>query len=127
MDGQENPLAVFETAKLYEVQKYCAMTNHVWDGLWLLANPRAWRALAPDLREIVARRFDDAGLRQRKDVEQLNGQLRTAIEAQGIVFTDPDPAPFRETLREAGFYADWRRRFGDGSWQLLERYVGNLA
>jgi TRAP-type C4-dicarboxylate transport system substrate-binding protein len=33
VDGQENPLAVFETAKLYEVQKYCAMTNHVWDGL----------------------------------------------------------------------------------------------
>jgi len=32
VDGQENPLAVISTAKLYEVQKYCSMTNHMWDG-----------------------------------------------------------------------------------------------
>src|SRR5262249_40513705 len=43
-DGQENPLALIESAKFYEVQKYCSLTNHAWDGFWLLANGRAWRA-----------------------------------------------------------------------------------
>jgi TRAP-type transport system periplasmic protein len=33
IDGQENPLAVVETSRLFEVQKYCAITNHAWDGL----------------------------------------------------------------------------------------------
>ena len=32
VDGQENPLAIISAAKLYEVQKYCSMTNHMWDG-----------------------------------------------------------------------------------------------
>src|ERR1044071_5485179 len=34
VEGQENPLALISTAKLFEVQKYCSMTNHMWDGFW---------------------------------------------------------------------------------------------
>ncbi len=47
VDGQENPLALIDTAKLYEVQKYVAITNHMWDGFWLLANKKAFEALRP--------------------------------------------------------------------------------
>jgi hypothetical protein len=32
VDGQENPPAIIAAAKLYEVQKYCSLTNHMWDG-----------------------------------------------------------------------------------------------
>ena len=46
VEGQENPLAIISTAKLYEVQKYCSLTNHMWDGFWFLANRRAWERLA---------------------------------------------------------------------------------
>lgn len=37
VDGQENPLALIRSAKLYEVQKFCSLTGHTWDGplhLW---------------------------------------------------------------------------------------------
>ena len=50
VEGQENPLALISTAKLYEVQKYCSLTNHMWDGYWFLANRRALEALPPDVR-----------------------------------------------------------------------------
>ncbi|MGI4942148.1 MAG: TRAP transporter substrate-binding protein, partial [Janthinobacterium lividum] len=42
VDGQENPPAIISAAKLYEVQKYCSLTNHMWDGWWFLMNRRAW-------------------------------------------------------------------------------------
>jgi TRAP-type C4-dicarboxylate transport system substrate-binding protein len=32
VDGQENALQLIEIAKLYEVQKYVSITNHMWDG-----------------------------------------------------------------------------------------------
>ena len=38
VDGQENPLTVIEAGKYYEVQKYCSITEHMWDGLWIIAN-----------------------------------------------------------------------------------------
>jgi len=31
-DGQENPLVLIDFAKFYEVQKFCSLTNHAWDG-----------------------------------------------------------------------------------------------
>ena len=42
VDGQENPLAILSNFKLWEVQKYVSMTNHMWDGFWMLANRRSW-------------------------------------------------------------------------------------
>lgn len=34
VDAQENPLVLIEAGKFYEVQKYCSMTSHLWDGCW---------------------------------------------------------------------------------------------
>ena len=105
VDGQENPLAIISTAKLYEVQKYCSLTNHMWDGFWMLANRRAWAALPKDAQEIVAKNWNAAALLERADVAKLNAGLRDDLAKQGMTFNAPETAPFREALKKAGFYA----------------------
>jgi tripartite ATP-independent transporter DctP family solute receptor len=127
VDGQENPLAIISTAKLYEVQKYCSLTNHMWDGFWFLANRRAWEALPDDVRGIVAKNINAAGLKERDDVAKLNATLQQDLAAKGLVFNRPDPAPFRDKLRAAGFYIEWKSKYGDEAWSLLEKSVGKLA
>ncbi|MGA8693796.1 MAG: TRAP transporter substrate-binding protein [Xanthobacteraceae bacterium] len=127
VDGQENPLAIISTAKLYEVQKYCSLTNHMWDGFWFLANRRAWEALPDNVRGIVAKHINAAGLKERDDVAKLNATLQQDLAAKGLVFNRPDPAPFRNKLRAAGFYTEWKGKYGDEAWSLLERSVGKLA
>lgn len=127
VDGQENPLSVIDTAKLYEVQKYCSMTNHMWDGFWLLANQRAFAALPSDIQEIAKREFAAAAMAQRQDVKKLNAELRTAMAARGLQFNDVEQAPFRDTLVRAGFYTEWKGRYGDQAWQVLEKTTGPLA
>jgi tripartite ATP-independent transporter DctP family solute receptor len=127
VDGQENPLAIISTAKLYEVQKYCSLTNHMWDGFWFLANRRAWEALPDDVRGIVAKHINTAGLKERDDVAKLNATLQQDLAANGLAFNRPDPAPFRNKLRAAGFYTEWKGKYGDEAWSLLERSVGKLA
>ncbi|WP_341989360.1 TRAP transporter substrate-binding protein [Azorhizobium sp. AG788] len=127
VDGQENPLAIIATAKLYEVQKYCSLTNHMWDGFWFLANRRAWMALPEDIRTIVAKNINAAGEKERADVAKLNASLQQDLSAKGLVFNQPDPAPFRDKLRAAGFYAEWKAKFGDEAWTVLENAVGKLS
>jgi TRAP-type transport system periplasmic protein len=127
VDGQENPLAIISTAKLYEVQKYCSLTNHMWDGFWFLANRRAWESLPDDVRGIVAKHINAAGRKERDDVAKLNATLQQDLAAKGLVFNRPDPAPFRDRLRAAGFYTEWKGKYGDEAWSLLERSVGKLA
>jgi TRAP-type C4-dicarboxylate transport system substrate-binding protein len=127
VDGQENPLAIIATAKLYEVQKYCSLTNHMWDGFWFLANQRAWQSLPDDVRTIVAKHINAAGLKEREDVAKLNASLQQDLTAKGLVFNRPDPAPFRSKLRAAGFYTEWKSKYGEEAWSLLEKSVGKLA
>jgi tripartite ATP-independent transporter DctP family solute receptor len=127
VDGQENPLAIISTAKLYEVQKYCSLTNHMWDGFWFLANQHAWEALPEDVRATVAKNVNAAGLKERDDVEKLNATLQQDLAGKGLAFNRLDPAPFRDKLRSAGFYTEWKGKYGDEAWTILEKSVGKLA
>jgi len=127
VDGQENPLALIDAAKLYEVQKYCSMTNHMWDGFWLLANRRAWERLPPDLQEIAARELNRGAVEERADLATLSTGLRAALTGKGLAFNDVDVAPFRQALQKAGFYAEWKKKYGDEAWGILEGSVGSLA
>ena len=127
VDGQETPLVSIDSAKLYEVQKYCSVTNHMWDGYWCLANTKAFESMPRDLQEIVARNINRAALDQRKENLRLNQSLQGELEKKGLVFNTPDPSSFRAALTKAGFYSEWRARFGPEAWKLLEKYSGELA
>lgn len=127
VDAQENPLAIIATAKLYEVQKYCSLTNHMWDGFWFLANRRAFEKLPEDLRTIVAKNINEAGLKQRDDVFALNNSLRKELAEKGLAFNEPKVDSFRDQLRKAGFYAEWKGKYGDEAWATLEKYTGQLS
>ncbi len=126
-DGQENPLIVVDTTKFYEVQKYVSMTNHIWDGNWVLANGDSWASLPPDLQGIVERNFDASAQDQRADIAKLNASLSDTMAKRGLAVNTPDPAPFKQKLQQAGFYTSWREQFGGPAWALLEKYVGKLA
>jgi tripartite ATP-independent transporter DctP family solute receptor len=127
VDGQENPLALIQNSRMYEVQKYCSMTGHIWDGLWFLASGRNWARLPKDLQVIVAKHLNAAAVNQREDLAKLNVQLETELTAKGMIFNRPDTAPFRAILQQSGFYADWHKKYGDEAWSLLEKYTGKLA
>ena len=127
VEGQENPLAIISTAKLYEVQKYCSLTNHMWDGFWFLANRRAWSALPDEIKTIVAKNINAAAIKEREDTAKLNANLQQELAGKGLTFNQPTVAPFRDKLRSAGFYAEWKGKYGEQAWELLEKAVGKLS
>jgi tripartite ATP-independent transporter DctP family solute receptor len=127
VEGQENPLAVISISKLNEVQKYCALSNHMWDGFWMLANRKAWDRLPPDLQAIVAKHMNAAAVKERADVAALSATLQKELADKGMIFNKPDTAGFRDKMRKAGFYADWKAKFGDEAWAILERSTGKLG
>ncbi|HZT88049.1 MAG TPA: TRAP transporter substrate-binding protein [Stellaceae bacterium] len=127
VDGQENPLILIDTAKLYEVQKYCSMTNHIWVGLHISFNPAAWKRLPPDLQELAHKHFSAAALAERADWQVMDKTEIEKMTKAGLTFVNPDTKPFREALRKSGFYPDMKKQMGDQAWGLLEKYVGQLT
>ena len=93
VDGQENPLSLIDSAKLYEVQKYCSLTNHMWDGFWFLANARAWdRAAGGYAARSPQRNLNAAAQEQRDDARQAEQDgAQPTLKAKGMVFNAPTP------------------------------------
>ncbi len=126
VDGEENPLAVIQTAKLYEVQKYCSQTNHMWDGFWLLASGKNWVKLPKDIQAVITRHFNNAAVNERDDVRRLNNTLEVELKTKGLNFNPVNPESFRTALKKSGFYAEWKKKYGADAWALLEKYTGKL-
>jgi len=127
VDGQETPLALMMGSKFYEVQTYCSLTNHMWDGYWMLANPAMWKGLKPAIRDIVAEEIDTASLAERSDLAKLDPNLRGDAAMSGLTINPVDTALFQQALQRAGFYKDWKSRFGDVAWRKLEDAAGGLS
>ena len=48
MDGQENPIAVIYSNKIYETQKYLAMTGHNYNCMVHVISKKVWDKLTPE-------------------------------------------------------------------------------
>ena len=126
-DGQENPLALIDSAKFYEVQKFCSLTNHSWDGFWLLSSGKIWKTIPQDVQKLLQTTFNAAARKQRNDIVQANADLQKSLEGKGLTFNKTDAELFQATLAKTSFYKDAKTKFGDEAWALLQRYAGNIS
>ena len=127
VEGQENPLAIISTARLYEVQKTCSLTSHVWDGYWVLGNKRAFQKLPVDVQQIITREIDRSGTDERADIARLTGSLKVDLQAKGVNFVDVQQEDFRKKLAGTSFYSEWKVKYGAVPWDLLEKVSGKLG
>jgi tripartite ATP-independent transporter DctP family solute receptor len=127
VEGQENPLAIIATTRLYEVQKSCSLTGHVWDGYWVLGNKRAFAKLPADVQAIITRELDKSAIDQRADIAKLSETLKADLKAKGITFIDVQQDDFRKALAGTNFYAEWKQKYGPTAWDLLEKVSGKLG
>jgi tripartite ATP-independent transporter DctP family solute receptor len=122
-DAQENPLALVDNFKLYEVVKYVSMTNHMWSGFNQMAHLATFQRLPGDVQQVIERNVARAVRLQREDQEAANGRLRAELTKRGLIFNDVDQAPFRRQL--SGFYKTWKGKLGAKAWSLLEQATGS--
>ncbi len=75
----------------------------------------------------MAKNINAAGMKRARGHRQAQRVAAAELSAKGLAFNQPDPAPFRDKLRKAGFYGEWKGRYGDEAWAILEKSTGKLA
>lgn len=95
-DAQENPIPVIFNNKLFEVQEYLSVTNHIYSGMCFTIAESTWQKLSADQQTIIdaaAKASADANRAMNKEqTESLVSQLEEA----GMKINNPDLTPFAE-------------------------------
>jgi len=110
VDGQENPLAIINTSKFFEVQKYLSITEHFYaPAPVLIAKPFFDRLDAATQRAIrdaaVEARVYERGL-----LDEMNTRLRDDLQKAGMTINTVDKKPFIDACQSV--YADNEGRIG---------------
>jgi tripartite ATP-independent transporter DctP family solute receptor len=118
VDGQENPIAVYQAAKLHTVaQKHITMWGYVNDPLVFVVNKDIWNSWTPADREIVKQAAIDAGKEEialaRKGMVEADKPLLKDIAANGVTITQLSAAE-RDVFVKATrpVYEKWKSQIG---------------
>ena len=101
VDGQENPIAVIYFNKFYEVQKYLAITRHIYNNMIHTMSAVAWKKLNAAQQAIFREESTAAGDLMRKLIGDQESAQIAKIEAAGMQVTRPELTPFRALMGPA--------------------------
>ncbi|MBH1964673.1 MAG: TRAP transporter substrate-binding protein [Comamonadaceae bacterium] len=79
IDGQDNPVAVIESAKFAEVQKFLSLTRHVYTGMPFLMSKKTWDGMSAAERNIIRAAAEEAKQEERKLTLQKESQSVDAL------------------------------------------------
>jgi tripartite ATP-independent transporter DctP family solute receptor len=121
VDGQDNPIGNTWAAKFYQVQKFEALTKHIYATIAFAASPKAWDRLTPEQRTIVTEEGRRAGAEARAEVQQQESAYLADMEKAGVQITRPEVAKFRALMGPA--YAQLKKVLGDDTWAAWAKLV----
>ena len=110
VDGQENPLSVIMSAKFDQVQKYLALTGHVYSPAVFLMNKAAFDKLSAADKQIFLDSAKEAVKANRARVAEDDAKGVAELRSKGMQVVEVDKAKFVAAL--APVNADFEKQFG---------------
>ncbi len=118
VDGQENPMSIYEAAKLHTVgQKFVTIWGYVADPLVFVVNRDVWNSWTPDDQKIVRQAAIDAGREQialaRKGLAEAETPMLKTVEGLGVKvtrLTSDEREAFVKVTRPT--YENWKKQIG---------------
>lgn len=99
VDGQENPFALIENMKFYEVQKYLSLTRHSYAPLMMLFSKKVWDGLSPPEQQTLQACAVEGRDVQRQVARQKSTASLEGLKAKGMSVNDISPAEMQR-IRE---------------------------
>ena len=102
VDGQENPIAIIESAKVYEVQKYVSMIDLFYSPCVLMIAQSTYDSFTDAQKEAFDKAAEEAKTYQREYSAGYTDEAVQKMKDAGVTVTDVDKAQWKEAA--AGVY-----------------------
>ncbi len=110
-DGQENPISVLTSSKLWEVQKHLTLTSHVYAPVVLVLSPSFWGSLTDAQKAAFTEGAKAGAQASRAFVDDVEAKGVEMAKSNGMqVVENVDAAAFRAALEPA--YKQYAKKFG---------------
>ncbi len=93
-DAQENPIPVIYNNKLYEVQDYLSVTNHIYSGMCFTISDSIWLRLSDEQQDIIRNAAISSADSDRASNRFQTENLMSELEKAGMKINEPDLEPF---------------------------------
>ena len=114
VDGQENPVPIILTNKLYTVQKYLTLTGHVYSPALLITSTELWNKLSDADKAAFKEAAKIAVVANRKKVNADEASGIATIKAGGTeVILNVDKSQFQKSVASA--YTTYNKDFGEAN------------
>ncbi len=114
VDGQENPLSVFDVSRIDQVdQKYLTLWGYMADPLIFAVSPNVWKTFSADDQALLKQAAIDAGKWEIEKSRAEEAQRLAAIRERGvqvIELTEEERQAFVKAT--APVYQKWEKRIG---------------
>lgn len=98
IDGQENPLEIINSAKVYEVQKYISLTGHFYSPAVLLINKKLFDGFPKDIQDAILKAEKEARDWERNYSAERDNILVQELKDKGITVTEVDKAEWEKAV-----------------------------
>ena len=99
LDAQENPLAIIDTNKFYEIQKYLSMTGHFYAPAPLFVATDYFNSMDEESQVALQEAANEAAAYERQCLDDMNAELQQTLADEGMVVNEVDKAPFKEAVQ----------------------------
>lgn len=99
IEAQENPVPFIHAGKIYEVQKYIALTNHKYEYVLIAMSNKSWLKLNPEQQKAVKEAAAEATKYENKLVSDKSDSLLKDLQAKGMKVTRPDTTEWAKLAR----------------------------
>ena len=118
IDAQENPIAIIYFQKIYEVQKYLALTGHFYSPAPLLMSLKAFNNLPKNIQKIMLDTAMDCATYERNLLRDNEAKQLAEIKAKGMQLSLPNKKPFQAAA--ATVYKEFESQFGK---EIIDRII----
>ncbi len=101
VDGQENPVSVIYAFKIYETQKYLALTGHTYNSMVHVMSKKTWNKLTPEQQAVIQEESKKAGDFMRATLRAAEKDQLAKLEKLGMEVTYPDVSKFKAKMGPA--------------------------
>lgn len=116
VDGQENPIGVITSAKLFQVQKHLTLTGHLYSPAVTLMSPAAYDKMSDADKKTIRELAREAAAVSRKRVEQQEAEGIEELKKAGMqirALSTDEKASFQKAMAPA--YTEFAKRFGQAN------------